>query len=111
MCYKMFFLEVKICLKTKINTKEHNNRQNLTYSLETWILTKRDRKLINIFEGTVYRGILAPVYEMKKEIGEYYPIKKFMQMLNKPTITETIRLNRLRWFGHVQKMGENRIPK
>jgi len=29
----------------------------------------------------------------------------------KPTITETIRLNRLRWFGHVQRMRENRIPK
>jgi hypothetical protein len=29
----------------------------------------------------------------------------------KPTITETIRLNRLHWFGHVQRMEENRIPK
>ena len=34
-----------------------------------------------------------------------------MQELKKPTITETIRLNRLRWFGHVQRMEENRIPK
>ena len=24
---------------------------------------------------------------------------------------ETIGLNRLRWFGHVQRMGENVIPK
>jgi hypothetical protein len=34
-----------------------------------------------------------------------------MQVLKKTTITETIRLNRLRWFGHVQRMEENRIPK
>jgi hypothetical protein len=34
-----------------------------------------------------------------------------MKLLKKPTITETIRLNRLRWFGHVQRMEENRIPK
>ena len=30
-----------------------------------------------------------------------------MQELRKPTIIETVRLNRLRWFGHVQRMGEN----
>jgi len=32
-------------------------------------------------------------------------------MVKKSTITETIRLNRLHWFGHVQRMEENRIPK
>ena len=34
-----------------------------------------------------------------------------MQLLKKPTIIETIRLNRLCWFVHVQRMEENRIPK
>jgi len=34
-----------------------------------------------------------------------------MQLLIKPSITETIRLNRLHWFGHVQRMEEHRIPK
>jgi hypothetical protein len=34
-----------------------------------------------------------------------------MQLLKIPTITETIRLHRLRWFGHVQRVEENRIPK
>ena len=34
-----------------------------------------------------------------------------MQCLKNPTTTDTIRVNRLRWFGHVQKMEENRIPK
>jgi hypothetical protein len=29
----------------------------------------------------------------------------------KPTVAETIRLNRLHWFGHVQRIEENRIPK
>ena len=32
-------------------------------------------------------------------------------MVKKPTIAETIRQNILHWFGHVQRMEENRIPK
>ena len=32
-------------------------------------------------------------------------------MVRKPIIAETIRLNRLCWFGHVQRMEGNRIPK
>ena len=34
-----------------------------------------------------------------------------MEVLKKPTIIETIRLNRLHWFWHVQRMEGNRIPK
>jgi hypothetical protein len=35
----------------------------------------------------------------------------FYAIVKKPTITEIIKLHRLHWFGHVQKMEENRIPK
>jgi hypothetical protein len=31
--------------------------------------------------------------------------------VKKPTITETLRLHRIHWFGPVQRMEENRIPK
>jgi hypothetical protein len=37
--------------------------------------------------------------------------KEIYATAKKPTITETIRLHKLRWFGHVQRMEENRIPK
>ena len=31
-------------------------------------------------------------------------------MVKNPTITDTIRLNRFCWFGHVQRMEDNRLP-
>ena len=34
-----------------------------------------------------------------------------MQLLEKPTVIEIVRVNRLCWFGHEQRMEENRIPK
>jgi hypothetical protein len=37
--------------------------------------------------------------------------KEIYAIVKNPTITETIRLHRLCWFGHVQRMEENRIPK
>jgi hypothetical protein len=37
--------------------------------------------------------------------------KEIYAVVKKPTITETVRLHRSHWFGHVQRMEENRIPK
>jgi len=66
---------------------------------------------MNIFERKVYRRILDPVYDNEKENWKILTNKEIYTIVKKPTITETIRLNRLRWFGHVQRMEENRIPK
>jgi len=37
--------------------------------------------------------------------------KEISASVTKPTTIETISLNRLRWFGNVQTVEENRIPK
>ena len=83
----------------------------LTCPSEPCILTRRDRKPMNIFERKVYRRILGPVYGNEKENWRTLYSKEVYAVVKKPTITETIGLNRLCWFGHVQRMGENRIPK
>jgi len=60
----------------------------------------------------VYRRILGPVYDKEKENWWILTNKEmYANVKKKPTIIEKIRLNRLRWFEHVQKKEENRIPK
>jgi len=71
----------------------------------------RDRKQMNIFERKVYRRVLDPVYDNEKETWRILTNKEIYAVVKKPTVTETIRLNRLCWFGHVQRMEGNRIPK
>jgi hypothetical protein len=51
-------------LKLRLNTITD---KMLKYASETWILTNRDRKQMNIFERKVYRRILGPVYDNDKE--------------------------------------------
>jgi hypothetical protein len=66
---------------------------------------------MNIFERKVYRRILGPVHDNEKENWRILNNREIYAMVKKPTIIETIGLNRLRWFGQVQRMEENRIPK
>jgi hypothetical protein len=66
---------------------------------------------MNIFERKAYRRILCTVYDNEKENWRILSHTEIYALVNnnKPTITETARLNRLRWFGHIQRMEENRI--
>jgi hypothetical protein len=46
---------------------------------------------------------------MKKKIGGTK--KEIYASVKKAPIIETVKLSRLRWFGHVLRMEEKRIPK
>ena len=59
----------------------------------------------------MYRRILGPGYDNEKENWRILTNKEIYAMVKKPTTTETIRLKKLRWFVHVQRMEENRIPQ
>ena len=56
-------------------------------------------------------AILGPVYDNEKENWRILTNKEIYARVKKPTAIETIRLNRLRWYGYVQGMEENRNPK
>jgi len=55
--------------------------------------------------------IIPNICGNEKENWKILTSKEIYAVVKKPTIKETVRLNRLHWFGHVQRMEENRIPK
>ena len=61
------FKNKNISKKLKLRLMNTIINKTLTYGSETWTLTKRDRKQLNIFERKVYRRILGPVYDNEKE--------------------------------------------
>jgi len=66
---------------------------------------------LNIFEWKLYRRILGPVNDNEKENWGILTNKEIYASVKKPTVIETVRLNRLCWFGHVQRMEGNGIHK
>jgi len=58
--------------------------KTLTYESETWTLTKRDRKQLNVFERKMYRRILGPVYENEKKNWRILANKEIYASVKKP---------------------------
>jgi hypothetical protein len=56
-----FFKNKNVSKKLKLRLKNTIIDKMLTYASETWTLTNRDRKQLNIFDSKVYRRILGPV--------------------------------------------------
>jgi len=111
MLQKIFFKNTNISQKLQLTLKNTTTHKTLTYASETGTLTKTDRKQLHIFERKVYRRILGPVNDNEKENWRILTNKEIDVSVRKPTVIGTIRLNRLRWFAHIQRMEGNRIPK
>ena len=106
-----FFRNENISTKLKLRLKNTIIDKTLTDAPETWILTKRDRNQINIFERKMYRRILGSVYDNEKESWRISTSQEIYAIVKNATIVEAIRLNRLHWFGQVHRIEENRILK
>jgi len=105
------FKNKNISKKLKLGLKNKIIDKTLTYASETWILTKRDRKQMKIFEGKVYRGILGPVYDNGDKNWRILTNKEIYAIVKKPTVIETLRLNRLRGLGMYRERKKIEFPK
>ena len=105
--WENFFKNKNVSKTLKLRLKNTTIDKTLTCAAETGTLTDRDRKQLNIFERKVHRRILGPVYDNEEEYCRLLTNKETYAIVKKPTIMDTVRLNRLRWFRHLQRMEEN----
>jgi hypothetical protein len=59
----------------------------------------------------VYRRILGPVYDSENEIWRILTNNEIYASVKKPTIIETIRFNRLHWFGLYREQKNTEFQK
>jgi len=78
------------------------------YGFETWSLTLREERRLRVFDNRVLRRIFRP--KRDEVTGEWRKLynEELNAMYTSPSVVRTIKSRRMRWAGHVARMGEGR---
>jgi hypothetical protein len=78
----------------------------LLYGCEAWSLTLREEHRLRVFENRVLK-----IFGPKREEDESYRIlhnDELHDLYSSPNFVRVIKSRRMRWAGHVARMGERR---
>jgi hypothetical protein len=78
------------------------------YGCETWSLTLREEHSLRVFENRALRRILVP--QRDEVTGEWRKLhsEKLHNLYSSQDIIMHIKSRRMRWAGHVTRVGEER---
>ena len=98
-------------IKRSVKMQIHKTliRPVVMYGSDIWTLTKSDENLLRIFERKILRRIYGPVQE-----GDIWRIRndgELNRSINREDIVEFIKVQRIRWLGHVKKMEVGAMPR
>ena len=72
----------------------------VVYGCETWSLTLKEVRRLWVFENRVFRRIFGAKREWRKLHNE-----ELNDLHSSPSIVRAIKSRRMRWAGHVARMG------
>jgi hypothetical protein len=78
------------------------------YGYETWSLTLREENRLTVFENRMLRRIVSP--KRDEVMGDWRELHngELHTLYSSPNIIRMIKSRRMRWAGHVARMGEKR---
>jgi hypothetical protein len=78
------------------------------YGCETWSLTIREECRLRVFESRVLRRVFGP--KRNEVTGEWRKLHKeeLNDLYSFPNIVRVVKSRRMRWAGHVARIGEDR---
>ena len=78
------------------------------YGCETWALTLREKRKLRVFENMVLRRIFGP--RRDEVTGEWRRLhnEELNDLYSSPNIVQVIKWRRMRWAGHVARIGEEK---
>ena len=78
------------------------------YGCETWSLTLREERKLMLFENMVLRRIFVPRRDEETEDWRGLHNEELNDLYCSPNIVRVIKWRRMRWAGHMARMGEER---
>ena len=78
------------------------------YGCETWSLTLREERRLSVFENRVLRRVFGP--KRDEVTGEWRKLhnEEPDDLYSLPNIVRVVKSRRMRWAGHVARIGEDR---
>jgi hypothetical protein len=78
------------------------------YGCETWSLTPREEHRLRVFENSVLRRIFGPKRDEVMVEWRKLHNEELHNLYLSPDIIRQVKPRRMRWVGHVARMGEER---
>jgi hypothetical protein len=82
-------------------------RPILTYGAETWAATESELQKMLVFEQKILRKIYGPVKD--RDNWRIRTNSELDTLTGGVNIVRYIKAQRLRWFGHIQRMEDDRM--